>query len=129
MKFIEAEAHLSRSTPNKAAAALAYNDAVKASLAQFDVSDAEWEANNAAETEESISLDKIMKGKYLATFLQDETFNDWRRHSELFGLQLAKNAQTDEIPRRFPYPQSEREYNVENMPPDLTITDRVWWDK
>jgi hypothetical protein len=43
-------------------------------------------------------------------------------------LNLAAGANTREIPRRFPYPQSEREYNNANMPQGLTITDRVWWD-
>jgi len=109
-------------------AAEAYNEGVKASLAQFNVSDEDWEADNAAETDVTITLEKIMKGKYLATFLQDETFSDWRRHTALFDLDLAAGAKTDEIPRRLPYPQSEREYNVDNMPGGLTLTDRNWWD-
>ncbi|TAJ12397.1 SusD/RagB family nutrient-binding outer membrane lipoprotein [Marinilabiliaceae bacterium JC017] len=129
VKFIEAEAYFSKASPEKDKAAEAYNDAVKASLAQFGVSDSEWESRNAAETGATITLDKIMKGKYLATFLQDETFSDWRRHTDIFNLQLAAGAKTDEIPRRFPYPQSEREYNVDNMPGGLTLTDRNWWDE
>lgn len=128
IKFIEAEAQFSKSSPDLAAAATAYNDAVKGSLAQFGLVDAVWEAANAAETAGTISLETIMKGKYIATFLQDETFSDWRRHSSLFDLDLAAGAATSEIPRRFPYPQSEREYNNENMPQGVTLTDRVWWD-
>jgi len=129
VKFIEAEANFASSSPDLAAAAAAYNAGVKGSLAQFGVSDETWEAANAAETAGTITLEKIMKGKYLATFLQDETFSDWRRHTALFNLQLATGAGTSEIPRRLPYPQSEREYNNENMPQGVTLTDRVWWDE
>ena len=128
LKFIEAEANFSKTSPDLVKAAEAYNEGVKASLAQFNVSDEDWEADNAAETDVTITLEKIMKGKYLATFLQDETFSDWRRHTALFDLDLAAGAKTDEIPRRLPYPQSEREYNVDNMPGGLTLTDRNWWD-
>ncbi|MCL3779627.1 SusD/RagB family nutrient-binding outer membrane lipoprotein [Prolixibacteraceae bacterium JC049] len=129
IKFIEAEANFSKSSPDKAAAAAAYNDAVKASLAKYNVSNAEWEGRNAAETAATITLEKIIKAKYIATFLQEETFSDWRRHSSIFNLSLATGAKTSAIPRRLPYPQSEREYNNANMPQGLTITDRVWWDK
>lgn len=129
VKFIEAEAHFSKASPDLAAAATAYNEAVKASLAQYGVSDTGWEGRNANETAGTITLEKIMKGKYLATFLSEETFSDWRRHTALFNLQLAAGAKTDQIPRRFPYAQSEREYNSENMPGGLTLTDRNWWDK
>jgi len=129
VKFIEAEAHFSKASPDLTAAATAYNEAVKASLAQYGVSDTGWEGRNANETAGTITLEKIMKGKYLATFLSEETFSDWRRHTALFNLQLAAGAKTDEIPRRFPYAQSEREYNSENMPGGLTLTDRNWWDK
>jgi len=129
VKFIEAEAHFQKASPDLDKAAAAYNAGVIASLAQVGATDTDWEANNAAETAGTITLDKIMKGKYLATFLQDETFSDWRRHTALFDLDLAAGAKTTEIPRRFPYAQSEREYNVDNMPGGLTLTDRNWWDK
>ncbi len=129
LKFIEAEAHFMKSTPDKAAAAAAYNEAVKASLARCGASDVTWETANASETEGTISIEKIMKGKYIATFLQDETFVDWRRHDNILNLQLAAKANTSEIPRRFPYPTNERIYNSANMPEYGSITNRVWWDK
>ncbi len=126
LKFIEAEANFQLG--NLPEAATAYNDAVKASLAKYGVSDATWEANNAAETDATISLETIMTGKYIATFLQDETFVDWRRHDNIVGLSLAANANETEIPRRFPYPTNERIYNSANMPEYGSITNRVWWD-
>lgn len=126
LKFIEAEANFQLG--NLPEAATAYNDAVKASLLKYGVSDAAWEANNAAETAGTISIETIMTGKYIATFLQDETFVDWRRYDNLIGLNLAANANESEIPRRFPYPTNERIYNSENMPEYGSITNRVWWD-
>lgn len=128
IKFIEAEAQLTKPSPDKAAAATAYNDAVKASLAKYGVSNTEWESRNASETAKTITIEKIMKAKYIATFLQDETFSDWRRHSDIFNLKLAAKAKTNAIPRRLPYPQSEQEYNKENVPQGVKITDRIWWD-
>ncbi len=129
VKFIEAEAELLKASPDKAAAANAYNEAVKASLAKYDVTNEDWESRNAAETASTITIEKIVKAKYIATFLQDEAFSDWRRHSNIFNLKLAKGAKTNAIPRRFPYPQSEQEYNKGNVPQGIKITDRVWWDK
>lgn len=129
VKFIEAEAQLLKSSPDKAASANAYNAAVKASLAQYNLTNEDWESRNAIETAATISIEKIMKAKYIATFLQDETFADWRRHSDIFNLKLAEGAKTNAIPRRLPYPQSEKDYNESNVPQGVKITDRVWWDK
>lgn len=126
LKFIEAEANFQLS--NLPEAATAYNDAVKASLAKYGVSDATWEAANAAATAGTISIDMIMTAKYIATFLQDETFTDWRRYDNIIGLSIATGANETEIPRRFPYPTNERIYNAENMPEYGSITNHVWWD-
>ncbi|WP_461639408.1 SusD/RagB family nutrient-binding outer membrane lipoprotein [Labilibaculum euxinus] len=126
LKFIEAEANFQLG--NFGPAATAYNDAVKASLAKYGVTDATWEAANASETAGTISIDKIMTAKYIATFLQGETFTDWRRYNNIIGLSLAFKHNEDEIPRRFPYPTNERIYNSENMPEYGSITNHVWWD-
>lgn len=124
-KFIEAEARFKNN--QKAAAADAYNAAVTASLAKHNVTDAAWLAANAAETEQTITLEKIMTAKYIALYLQTEVWSDWRR-TGIPVLPLAANAVETQIPRRFPYPLNERLYNP-NMPAGLTITQRVWWDK
>ncbi len=138
VKFIEAEA-LFR-TGDAAAAATAYNDAVKASLAKYDVSDAEWEAINAAETETTINLTKIMDAKYIGLFLNCEVFADWRRRENqlIVGnpnsgefLQVAVGAVTPNrnIPRRFLYPTAARLYgDPATFPKGKLLTDRVWWD-
>jgi hypothetical protein len=73
---------------------------------------------------------ELMTQKYIALFNQAETFNDWRRTNNAIGLgpNPTPSAQKNEIPRRFPYSLGEKSYNS-NTPPNVTIWDRVWWDK
>jgi hypothetical protein len=125
-KFIEAEARLQEQPPDAAGAALAFNDAVKASLAKFGVSDAAWEAIYANENAGTISLAKIMQQKYYALCYQLQVYNDWRR-TGLPVLQRASTGVLTEIPRRYPYPTSEVEYNTSNVP-SATLLTKVWWD-
>lgn len=125
LKFIEAEALFQ--TGALTGAASAYNDAVKASLAKMGVTNATWEATYAAETDLTITMEKIMVQKYYALCYQLEVYNDWRR-TGFPNLTPAVNGVYSSIPRRYPYPTSERLYNSENMPV-VTIMDRVWWDK
>lgn len=122
MKFIEAEAFFGN---DNARAATAYNDGVKASLAKHGVSDAAWEAVNAAETGASITLEKIMTGKYIANYLNSETWVDWRRTG--FPVLQLPAANLSATPRRYLYPTDERLYNP-NMPAGLTSVDKLWWD-
>jgi len=68
-----------------------------------------------------------MNQKYLSSFLQVESWSDWRR-TGYPALVKATGAVINEIPRRLPYPDDERLYNKENMPTGITITTRVWWD-
>jgi hypothetical protein len=126
IKFIEAEVRfkLNASDP---LAVNAYNDGLKASLQREDVyGDGTWYNANKI-TAGTISLQKIMNQKYLSSFLQIESWTDWRR-TGFPALSLATGAVTTGIPRRLPYPDDERLYNGTNMPSGLTITSRVWWD-
>lgn len=125
IKFIEAEAKFK--TSDLSGAANAYNEGLKASLQREGVYDETWYNANLISSS-SITLEKIINQKYVSSFLQIETWADWRR-TGYPTLALAKGAVTTEIPRRLPYPQSERLYNGDNMPTGLTITSRVWWDK
>lgn len=126
LKFIEAEASFMMGNLLRAAAA--HNAAVQASLAKVGATDAAaFIAANASYTEANITLEAIMTQKYVANYMNPETFTDWRRT----GLPNFPPAlgQSDII-RRWPYPQSERLYNAENFPGNKNIfTDRVWWDK
>jgi hypothetical protein len=124
-KFMQAE--ILFNTGNANGAATAYNDAVKASLARHGVSDAEWEATHANETSASISMERIMMGKYVALYLRTEVWNDYRRTGYPNNLPAPADAVINEIPRRIPYPLDERLYNP-NTPSGLTLTSKVWWD-
>ena len=125
LKFIEAEA--SFKTNDIPRAVSAYNAGLRASLDREGVYNATWYTANSI-TALTITLEKIINQKYLSSFLQIETFSDWRR-TGYPTLALAQGAITTEIPRRLPYPQDERLYNGINEPTGITITSHVWWDK
>jgi hypothetical protein len=126
LKFIEAEARFNIN-PSDPLAVTACNEGIRASLQREGVfGNGNWyEANKL--TSGTITLEKIMIQKYLSSFLQIESWTDWRRTGYPV-LVKATGAVTSEIPRRLPYPDEERLYNGENMPVGLTITSRVWWD-
>jgi hypothetical protein len=126
LKFIEAEARFKLNSSD-ALAVNAYNEGLKASLQREGVyGDGTWYNTNKI-TLATITLGKIINQKYLSSFLQIETWTDWRRTGYPV-LALATGATKNEIPRRLPYPQDERLYNGDNMPAGLTITSHVWWD-
>jgi hypothetical protein len=126
MLFIKAEAALG--TTDKATAAQAFNDAVKASLTKLGLTDTAYITANASETAGSITLQKIIFQKYLGCFLQLEIYNDWRRTGFPALTPAAKGVLGGQIARRYPYPTSERIYNSKNVPKAVP-TDHVWWDK
>jgi hypothetical protein len=126
IKFVEAEARF-KINPADPLAVNACNEGLKASLQREGVyGDGSW-FNAHKISAATISLEKIMIQKYLSSFLQVETWTDWRR-TGFPSLKLATGAVLSQIPRRLPYCDEERLYNGENMPAGLTITDHVWWD-
>ncbi len=124
-KFIEAEIYYR--TGNQAAADMAYEEAVRASLLQYDAADEEWEAEHAVA--DGVSLEQIINAKYIALFLNPEVWSDYRRtgypNIDPFGHDQDSGA---EVPRRFPYPGDEKFYNYDNVPEDVDIYTRFWWD-
>jgi hypothetical protein len=125
LKFIEAEARFKLNAADPLVVT-AYNDGLKASLEREGVYDDTWFNANKI-TPADISLEKIMNQKYLSSFLQIETWSDWRR-TGYPSLALATGAVTSEIPRRLPYPNDERLYNGVNMPQGMTLLSHLWWD-
>jgi hypothetical protein len=139
VKFIEAEANLRLS--NFAAAAAAYNEAVKSSILRVTgAASPAYEALYASETAETIQTNgfvKLFTEKYIALFLEAEAWTDWRRSipagapGTTSGIPNLKPASTNEtngiFPRRFLYPQTEQINNAANVPA-ATLTDRVFWD-
>jgi hypothetical protein len=128
-KFIEAEALLA--TNQTGDAYQAYLDGAVASnmmalgATEDDVKGWNWYSNISVGAS-SLTLELIMRQKYIAGYNTIQPFTDYRR-TGFPVLEKAEGATTD-IPRRFPYPQSELDYNVNTEGP-VKLSDKVWWDK
>ncbi len=128
VKFIEAECKVK--TGDDAGAKEALKEAIKASLEEYGVFDQAWFDGVAAEIDglagENL-FKRIMNEKWTALMYNFEAYNDWRRtgYPELTPNPVAT---VQEIPRRFPYATDPITYNP-NTPQDVSIWDRVWWDK
>jgi hypothetical protein len=125
-KFIEAEL-ASVSGDNAAAAAAANAGAIESVTAiTGSAPDATWTTAYASETAGTITLEKIMTQKYLALFLNPESWTDWRR-TGFPVLSPNPGAVISGIPRRLLYSEYELERNT-NTPTGVQVTDKVWWD-
>jgi hypothetical protein len=131
-KFIEAEANLSQG--NADAAKTAFTAGVRASLTTYGVAAAAidtYVAQPSVVPAGAITLDRIMEQKYIALYMSNESWLDWRRT----GLPTIRPVAGNAVPRRFPYPQNERLYNAANWAAaggsldQSVIFNRVWWDK
>jgi hypothetical protein len=106
-------------------------------MAKVGVSDADaqsyWSQNTVDVGENNLTLKHIIEQKYIACFFSPEVYTDWRRT----GFPELTPVKGNAIPRRFPYPQSERLYNYNNVKavapnfqdPNFIFTDKLWWDK
>ena len=123
LKFIEAEAKLML---GQSGAQEAYEAAVAASVLRVtDNANTAWlDANINGVT---ATLEDIILQKYIAGYSTNQPYADYRR-TGYPNLSLANGAVTGSIPSRFPYAQSELDYNTENVP-SVVITDKVWWDQ
>jgi hypothetical protein len=111
-----------------AAAADAHNEAIIAHVELVNgFSDPAYEAAQASETAATISLEKIMTHKWVASFTQVESWTDWRR-TGYPSLSPNPNGLENGIPRRLPTPLTERLYNT-NAPQNSDILAPVWWDQ
>lgn len=129
-KFIEAEAAFQ--TGDKARAHAAFIEGITASCAKTGADSATIAAFLAMPKidpgEATFTLQNIMEQKYIAMFTQSESWTDWRRT----GFPTLTPITGSQVPRRFPYPQSERNRNraqLEKVSGGVTIFTRVWWDK
>lgn len=134
LKFIEAEAAL-RSQPAQTTRAYnAYMDGIEAHMDKVGVSEVDKLAymNNPIVDvgEGNLTIDHIMKEKYVAMFLHPETWVDARRYDysyEDMDPPVNSSLGGDWI-RRMVYPDSETQRNGENVP-DISRTDRLFWDQ
>lgn len=124
LMFIQAEAQLQKG--NKAAAATAYNNAVSANLTRTVGSSAY--TSTYTKTAINVTLKDIMVQKYIANFLNPETWTDWRRTGYPQLTPNANSALSGQIPRSLLYPSGEQRYNS-NAPKNTSMLRRVWWDK
>lgn len=133
-KFIEAEAQLALN--NKPAAYAAYLAGVRAHMDMLNVSaeDRDTYINNPVVSvgEANITLDLIMKEKYVALYLSPETWNDARRFDFNYSNMTVPAQLNPELngqfSRRLQYPSSEFTTNSDNVP-TVRLLDRVWWDQ
>jgi hypothetical protein len=134
LKFIEAEALLAKNDLPGAYAA--YLAGIQAHMEMLGVPTADINTyiNNPAVSvgSGSITLDLIMKEKYIALFLNPEAWNDARRFDYGYvDMTLPANhnpALQGQFLRRLVYPDSEVSRNLQNVP-SVTVLDRIWWDQ
>lgn len=134
MKFIEAEAALAND--NTSRAYQAYEDGIRAHMEKLGVPSDEiddyWNESSVSVGAGNLTLDEIMKEKYVAMFLIPEAWNDARRHDYSYeDFQIPANHNQDlngEMIRLVRYPDSELQRNQANVP-DRTLLDRIFWDQ
>ncbi len=146
-KFIEAEANFilaggsPTSTGTNAAANSAYLAGINANMDKLGITTILKNAyiNDAsiAKGVAALELKDIMRQKFIALYLNPETFTDYRRYNfspnVFVNLKLPKNTDPNnggQWIRRFVYPNSEKSTNVTvyNANFKAMITP-VWWDK
>jgi hypothetical protein len=136
VKFIEAEAALRAGQALRAANA--FNAAVAASLQRVTGSvNAAYVTAYGAETDATITLEKILTEKHIDLFLQTEAWVDWRRSipqgaaptvSGIPALVASpSNTTSGQFPRRYIYPNREVVNNSNNVP-QVTNLNKIFWD-
>lgn len=135
-KFIEAEAALRSNPAQPARAYQAYLDGISAHMDKLGVDQAEKDTylNDPAVAVGSgaLTIDDVMREKYIALFLHPETWVDARRYNYSYaGMTTPANLNQDlggEFIRRLVYPDSETQRNGQNVP-EVNLTDRLFWDQ
>lgn len=133
-KFIEAEALWRLGNTDEARAA--YDEAIRTHMNELsgkgelgtNISSAQMDAYIAANPLNN--LEDLIVQKYIAAFVVSsfEAYNDYRRTGYPSALQPAINTLYNQIPTRMIYTDTEVNNNVENVPPGVTLTSKVWWD-
>ncbi|WP_417371070.1 SusD/RagB family nutrient-binding outer membrane lipoprotein [Gelidibacter japonicus] len=134
LKFIEAEVQLRSNKPNEAYDA--YLEGIEAHMKKLGVSSADM--NNyitnpvVAVGAGNLTLETIFKEKYIALFLNPESWVDARRNDYNYeDFTIPENHNTalgGQLIRRLDYPDSEYERNAANVP-DVDLLTKIWWDQ
>lgn len=131
-KFIEAEAAFRSDDKERALAAFMAGiraNMEKVGVAEGDVSQY-LQDKYPGLTASALTLQQIMDEKYIALFLQPETWNDARRFDYQYtDFTLPANSNLNEFIRRLEYPDTEKSRNGSNVPSIGGLTEGVYWDK
>ncbi|GDX51803.1 hypothetical protein LBMAG27_08500 [Bacteroidota bacterium] len=128
-KFIEAECKLM--TGDNTGAQTAYTEGIQASMDRMSVDATEAAAyitvHGIGGGTQQDMLAKIIYEKYVGTYLQTESWTDWRR-TGYPALTPNPEGVISSIPVRFVYPTNENVYNP-NCPQGSTLlSPALWWD-
>lgn len=131
-KMIEAEAALKAN--NKSRAYSAYLAGIEAHFKKIGVSAAELAEYLArphvAVGENNLSIDDIFREKYIITYLNPEAWNDLRRFDfKIKDFKMPLNAKLPSFIRRLAYPSTERSENGANVPTEVSLDTKLWWDQ
>lgn len=131
VKFIEAEAAFRAN--KKAQAYTAFLKGVQANMDKLKVPAADAATYIAAisKGEASLTLSDIFREKYIVTYLNAEAWNDARRWDYQYkNFQLPMGAVLgNEFIRRVAYPLNETTENGSNVPEEVPLSTKLWWDK
>lgn len=135
-KFIEAEAYLAKGAAFRPQAYAAYLAGIAAHMDMLGVTTTDKNAyiNDPVVSvgDANITLDLVMKEKYVAMFLDPETWNDARRYNfqytDMTTPVLLNPELGGQFSRRLQYPLSEFSTNSANVP-EVNLLDRIWWDQ
>jgi hypothetical protein len=148
-KFIEAEANLMLN--NADAAKTAFTNAIRGSLTSISsgasailpaipssqipttAAITAFLAQESVVPAGALTMERLIEQKYIALYPSSEVWTDWRRTGFPKLTPVVESGQTA-IPRRFPYPQSEKLFNATNWTAaggssaSAFLYTRVWWD-
>lgn len=132
VKMIEAEAALRAN--NRGRAYQAYLEGIKAHFNKLGVEQAELDdyltKPIVAVGEDNLTLDDIFREKYIITYLNPEAWNDLRRFDyQIKDFNMPVNAKLPTFIRRLAYPSSERAENGANVPAEVSLDTKLWWDQ
>lgn len=128
-KFIEAEAYFRNGDKPKAYAA--YLAGIQANMNKMGVTAPDTYINNpvVSVSASNVTLELIMKEKYIACFLSTVTWDDLRRMDYKYtDFSLPVGALLNTFIRRMNYPNDELSRNGKNVP-EVQLTDHLWWDQ
>lgn len=131
-KMIEAEAALRAGKQSQAYQA--YLAGINAHMQKLSVAADKQNlyVNNALVSvgENQLSLNQIFKEKFVITYLNAEAWNDARRFDYQYqGFQMPLNAVLKTFIRRIAYPSGERSKNFQNVPAEVALDTKLWWDQ